>query len=117
MNGIQYKQTAKGLKTRSQLLEYIQPDEELTRDEWARRAGLTYEQVRRQTKNLVNIGKLQSRLENGQRFYSLSRNFKPIIGTFLIAVLCGWSVPVEHLNSGIDHEENPPTAEGNRSVF
>ncbi|NEQ28333.1 MAG: hypothetical protein F6K28_57010 [Microcoleus sp. SIO2G3] len=72
MHGIQYKQTSKGRITRSQLLDHIQPDEELTRDQWAERAGLTYEQVRRQTRTLVNIGRIQSRLENGQRFYSLS---------------------------------------------
>ncbi|NJL22875.1 MAG: hypothetical protein HC895_21920 [Leptolyngbyaceae cyanobacterium SM1_3_5] len=95
MHGIQYRQTAKGRDTRSQLLDHIQPNEELTRDQWAERAGLTYEQVRRQTRNLVNSGNIVSRLENGQRYYSLRRNFKGIVGTFLLVLFWGWSVPVE----------------------
>jgi predicted ArsR family transcriptional regulator len=66
-----YRTTQQGPKTRSHLLQHIQPHEELTRDDLAKRSGLTYDQVRRQTKNLCIEGKLQSRLERGQRFYRL----------------------------------------------
>jgi predicted ArsR family transcriptional regulator len=67
-----YRITSKGKQTRSQLLQYIHPSEELTRDQLVKRSGLTYEQVRRQTKNLCIEGVIQSRLESGQRYYRLT---------------------------------------------
>lgn len=70
-----YRTTSKGKQTRSHLLQHIHPGEELTRDDLARRSGLTYEQVRRQTRNLVVDGTIESRLSNGQRYYRLRQVF------------------------------------------
>jgi cell division inhibitor SulA len=66
-----YRITNKGQQTRSHLLQHIQPHEELTREEWVQRSGLSYEQVRRQTNNLCIEGVIQSRMESGQRYYRL----------------------------------------------
>lgn len=95
MYGIQYRQTNQGQNTRSQLLSHIRVDEELTREELIERSGLSYDQVRRQTKNLAIEGILQSRIgESGQRLYQLRANFKPLVSTILVALVWGWSVPV-----------------------
>lgn len=67
-----YRTTGKGKQTRSHLLRHIHPSEERTRDDLVQRSGLTYEQVRRQTRNLVADGTIESRLSNGQRYYRLT---------------------------------------------
>ncbi|OLP20091.1 hypothetical protein BST81_02310 [Leptolyngbya sp. 'hensonii'] len=68
---ILYRITDQGQQTRSLLLQHIQPGEELTREDFMARSGLSYTQVRRQTRNLCIDGQLQSRLEAGKRVYSL----------------------------------------------
>jgi Fic family protein len=70
-----YRSTGKGQQTRSTLLQHIHPGEELTRDDLIRRSGLTYDQVRRQTRNLVTEGVIDSRISNGQRYYQLRQSF------------------------------------------
>ena len=70
-----YETTDQGRKTRSQLLAHIQPGEECTREELVNRSGLTYDQVRRQTKNLCIDGIIKSRLEDGKRIYQLRTKF------------------------------------------
>lgn len=71
MHGIVYRTTLQGHQTRLLLLEHIQPYEELSREQLVQRSGLTYEQVRRQTRNLCLEGTLQSTLRAGKRWYSL----------------------------------------------
>lgn len=60
-----YDTTDQGRKTRSQLLNHIQPGKEYTREDLIKISGLTYDQVRRQTKNLCIEGIIKSRLEGG----------------------------------------------------
>lgn len=105
MHNIQYRQTAKGRDTRSILLGCIRPGEELTREEWAQRAGLSYEQVRRQAKNLSISGAILSTLKDGARHYRLNQKFKGTVGSFLIAFACGWSVPLMQSFSEVNHAE------------
>lgn len=96
-----YAITNQGQQTRSQLLQHIQPDEELTRDELIQRSGLSYDQVRRQTKNLCIEGVLQSRIANGKRCYHLRQSFiNPVSGIRVSAVvlLFSWAIPVSLLN-------------------
>ncbi|HEY9661028.1 MAG TPA: hypothetical protein V6C65_21445 [Allocoleopsis sp.] len=97
-----YRITGKGQHTRSILLQHLHPDEELTRDHLVARSGLTYEQVRRQTKNLCIEGTIESRTVAGQRYYRLRRNFMVQVSSFLLVCLWGWSVPVR-LTSSSDH--------------
>lgn len=70
-----YQITQQGQQTRSQLLAHIQPGEEYTREELVNLSGLTYDQVRRQTKNLCIEGIIKSRLEDGKRVYQLRTKF------------------------------------------
>jgi len=70
-----YETTDQGRKTRSQLLAHIQPGEEYTREDLINISGLTYDQVRRQTKNLCIEGVIKSRLEGGKRIYQLRTKF------------------------------------------
>ncbi len=70
-----YETTDQGRKTRSHLLQHISPHEELSREDLIQRSGLTYDQVRRQTKNLGMEGVLKSRLEGGKRLYRLRQSF------------------------------------------
>ncbi|NJN57764.1 MAG: winged helix-turn-helix transcriptional regulator [Leptolyngbyaceae cyanobacterium SL_5_9] len=73
-----YLSTQQGQQTRDRILAAIAG--EMTRDEIAVAAGLTYEQVRRQTNTLVNEGLLISRRQGNQRYYSTkSSNFKSVV--------------------------------------
>jgi hypothetical protein len=83
-----YETTNQGRNTRSQLLNHISPGEELTREQFMSRANLTYDQVRRQTKNLSIQGMLQSRIEDGKRVYKLRA------GGLIIALLVACSITV-----------------------
>ncbi len=95
----QYQTTSQGQQTRSQLLQHIQPGEELTREQLMIRANLTYEQVRRQTKNLCIQGTLESRIEGGKRVYKLR------VRGIVIALLITWSVSVGSTNATDDDDE------------
>jgi len=85
-----YRTTGKGEQTRSHLLQHIHPNEELTRDDLVQRSGLTYEQVRRQTRNLVADGTIASRLSNGQRYYRLTSRSQ----SSFVHSRFGWQRPV-----------------------
>ena len=64
--------TMQGQKTRDQILEVLRNQDGLSREQICDR-GLTYAQVRRQTKTLVNEGKLRSTTGlNGKRYYFLN---------------------------------------------
>ncbi|NJL56514.1 hypothetical protein HC928_16080 [bacterium] len=89
-----YKTTNQGSKTRSQLLQHIQPHEELSRDDLMKRSGLTYDQVRRQTRNLCIDGILRSQTKNGKRYYCLHQSFITRFGVSAVVLIVTWSVPV-----------------------
>ena len=66
-----YQTTRQGVQTRSRILALFHPHEELTREDLIQRSDLTYDQIRRQTKNLCIEGKLTSHYKNGKRAYRL----------------------------------------------
>ena len=71
----QYQTTGQGQKTRSLIIECLATGE-LSRDDLVSYGcGLTYDQVRRQTKNLCIDGTIKSRLEGGKRMYKLCTSF------------------------------------------
>lgn len=72
-----YKTTNQGANTRSQLLAVLQHCDGLTRDEIVRASEgtLSYEQVRRQTENLIFERLVFSRREGRQRRYYLRQTF------------------------------------------
>ena len=72
---MQHLTTDQGAQTRSHLLRHIAPGETVTRQQLMERSGLSYQQVRRQAKNLCVEGLLYSYLENGKRVYSFGKNF------------------------------------------
>lgn len=125
MHGIQYRNTCQGHKTRSQILAILQQYNGLTRQDLVKQ-GLTYDQVRRQTKNLSIEGTIESRLEAGQRRYYLvapqrlreRQNFKALVSSFIIVLAFGWSVPVLNLSSGTDHdfEQSSPSYASDRCL-
>ncbi len=84
-----YETTSQGKQTRSRLLHHLGSGEELSREDLVQRSGLTYEQVRRQTRNLVMEGILVSRLEAGKRVYSLAASITPLVSSFILALLLG----------------------------
>jgi hypothetical protein len=110
-----YETTNQGQQTRSHLLQHIQPGEELTREELQQRSGLTYDQIRRQTKNLCIEGVLKSRIEGGKRWYQLRNSFiqqARNIGVSVIVLFLAWSVPVWNLmSSNPDDDDFSPNFE------
>ncbi|KAM3093209.1 hypothetical protein ACKFKF_29740 [Phormidesmis sp. 146-12] len=84
-HNIQYRQTGQGAATRAQLIKHL-GNEPVSREELMERSGLTYDQVRRQTKNLSIANLIISRIEGGKRLYSLR------ISVCLVAGLIGWAV-------------------------
>jgi hypothetical protein len=103
MHSIFYKQTNQGQQTRSHLLNPLEVQDGLTRNELVNASGLTYEQVRRQTRNLSIEGAIESRIDHqGQRRYFTKTN--PILSSLCIVFLLGWSVPVMNLSSGTDDD-------------
>lgn len=64
-----YEITPQGKKTRSQVITVLTQHDGLTRNEIVAQSGLSYEQVRRQTQNLVTEGKIRSCMVDGQRRY------------------------------------------------
>ena len=64
--------TMQGQRTRDQILEILREQDGLSREELCDR-GVTYAQVRRQTKTLVSEGRLRSSTGiNGRRYYFLN---------------------------------------------
>jgi predicted transcriptional regulator len=98
-----YQSTQKGRQTREKILEILQEQDGLSRDEICDR-GLTYAQVRRQVKELVSAGTLRSSTESfGKKRYFM---------VFTIALSLGCSIPLikvsedPHGNSYIDRVLN-----------
>ncbi len=70
----QYETTGQGQRTRSRLIQCLEENGEMSREQLVN-CGLTYDQVRRQTKNLCIEGMIKSRLEGGKRIYQLRTKF------------------------------------------
>jgi DNA-binding transcriptional ArsR family regulator len=66
-----FQTTGQGKRTRSRLLETLQQKDGLTRNELTEASGLSYEQVRNQTANLISEGAIVPRTEQGKRRYYL----------------------------------------------
>ncbi|MBD1855232.1 MULTISPECIES: hypothetical protein [Leptolyngbya] len=80
-----YEQTKQGRGTRSRILAILNETDGLTRNELVKRSRLTYEQVRRQTRNLHIAGVIESRLVEGERRYYLKKpSASPVLVGFLL---------------------------------
>jgi predicted transcriptional regulator len=66
-----FQTTGQGKRTRSQVIETLTQQDGLTRNELAKASGLSYEQVRNQTANLISEGAIVPRTEQGKRRYYL----------------------------------------------
>jgi predicted ArsR family transcriptional regulator len=66
--------TRQGEQTRSEILATLKQQDGLTRMEIVSASGLTYEQVRNQTENLILDGKIHSKNELSQRRYYLGKS-------------------------------------------
>jgi predicted transcriptional regulator len=66
-----FQTTGQGKRTRSQVIETLTQQNGLTRNELAKASGLSYEQVRNQTANLISEGAIVPRTEQGKRRYYL----------------------------------------------
>lgn len=88
----QYAGTNQGAQTRSCILNHLSrhSDQEFSRDDLVQHCQLSYDQVRRQTKNLCIDGAIKSRLAMGRRLYRLASS------SFLIVVLGGWGIAVNY---------------------
>jgi len=77
MRNVLYLGSDRGCHTRSKILEAItQP---MTREEVVAASGLTYEQVRRQTKSLVAEGSLTSWKQGKQLVYAKSSSSESVV--------------------------------------
>ena len=101
-----YQTTDQGQRTRSHLMTVLSQQDGLTRNEivQASNGTLTYEQVRRQTENLIFERQVYSQRDgSGQRRYFIKT--KQALGTLCLVVLGLWSVPVVNLmSSDIDDD-------------
>lgn len=97
-----YQTTDQGKRTRAHLLKHLSETEELSREELSQRSGLTYDQVRRQTKNLCIDGTIKSRIEGGKRVYRLRRGAIAASG-FLLVLGMSWAIPVKLKHSVRQH--------------
>lgn len=86
-----HQTTDQGQQTRSQLLAILQERNGLSRQELVA-LGLTYDQVRRQTKNLSMEGMIVSRRDGKQWRYFIKSS--SLVGTLCIVLIGSWSVPV-----------------------
>ena len=77
-----YQITGQGKQTRSRLLEALQQKDGLTRKELAQQSGLSYEQVRNQTQNLISEGAIVPRTVAGKRRYFV-RIFAGLVAVWL----------------------------------
>ncbi|UBF27499.1 hypothetical protein K9N68_06030 [Kovacikia minuta CCNUW1] len=113
-----YETTQQGQQTRSQLLEVLQEQDGLTRNEIVKASNgtLTYEQVRRQTENLIFERQIYSqREETGRRYYLRQKFIQNVskISVSCMVLALAWSVPVGMSNipgtDDDDHSEKNPT--------
>lgn len=101
-----YEQSNQGKKTRSCILAVLTETDGLTRNELVERSGLTYEQVRRQTRNLSISGAIESRLVDRERRYFIkSAKVNSSTAIFLSALLIVW-MPVLIAPVGEDDVRN-----------
>ena len=77
-----FQTTNQGKQTRSRLLETLQQRDGLTRTELAEASGLSYEQVRNQTQNLISEGALMPQTVAGKRRYFV-RIFAGLLAVWL----------------------------------
>jgi len=84
-----FQTTGQGKQTRSRLLEALQQKDGLTRNELVEQSGLSYEQVRNQTQNLISEGAIVPRKVLGKRRYYVS-----IFAGLLAVWLPFWNVPI-----------------------
>lgn len=89
-----YEQTKQGQGTRSHILSILKQTDGLTRNELVECSHLTYEQVRRQTRNLHISGLIESRLVEGQRRYFIKKVRGNNLDAFLLAVLLVAWIPI-----------------------
>ncbi|MBN8561090.1 MAG: hypothetical protein J0L70_11235 [Leptolyngbya sp. UWPOB_LEPTO1] len=88
-----YEQTKQGRGTRSRILAILNETDGLTRNELVKRSRLTYEQVRRQTRNLHIAGVIESRSVEGERRYYLKKSSASPV---LVGLLLLMWLPVLH---------------------
>jgi DNA-binding transcriptional ArsR family regulator len=101
-----YEQTNQGRGTRSRILKILTETDGLTRNELVERSSLTYEQVRRQTRNLNISGAIESRLVDRERRYFIrATKVNPPTAVFLSALLVVW-MPVLIVPVGDDDVRN-----------
>jgi predicted ArsR family transcriptional regulator len=86
-----YEQTKQGKGTRSHILTILIQADGLTRNELFERSHLTYEQVRRQTRNLHISGAIESRLIDQERRYFVKKaKVSNSAALLLSALLVAW---------------------------
>lgn len=96
-----YEQTKQGKGTRSRILTILIQADGLTRNELVERSHLTYEQVRRQTRNLHVSGAIESRLVDRERRYFVKRvKLNGSTAVLLSALLIAW-MPVLNTSVGV----------------
>ena len=84
-----FQTTGQGKQTRSQVIETLKHQDGLTRNELAEASGLSYEQVRNQTANLISEGDIVPRTVEGKRRYYL-RIFALVLAGLI--PICGASI-------------------------
>ncbi|MBD1845839.1 hypothetical protein H6F89_21005 [Cyanobacteria bacterium FACHB-63] len=88
------------------MLAVLTETDGLTRNELVERSGLTYEQVRRQTRNLSISGVIESRLVDREQRYFIKRvKVNSSTAVFLSALLMVW-MPVLIAPVGEDDVRN-----------
>lgn len=90
-----FQVTNQGKQTRSRLLETLQHKDGLTRNELAEASGLSYEQVRNQTQNLISEGAIVPRTVAGKRCYFV-RIFAALLAVWL--PICGVTIENDAVN-------------------
>ena len=90
-----FQTTNQGKQTRSRLLETLQHRNGLTRNELAEASGLSYEQVRNQTQNLISEGAIVPRTIAGKRRYVV-RIFTGLLAVWL--PICGVTIERDAVN-------------------
>jgi DNA-binding IclR family transcriptional regulator len=90
-----FQTTNQGQITRSRILDSLKKQDGQTRKELSGSTGLSYEQVRNQTQNLMSEGAINSRTERGKRRYYLRIFVLLLVGWLPI---CGYTIAEEAVN-------------------
>ncbi len=102
-----YEQTKVGQGTRSRILAILKQSDGLTRNELVQRSELTYEQVRRQTRNLVIAGLIEWRDDDGIHRYYLKQPVPSKVPALALFLLIAW-LPVLHPMIATEAINNSP---------